>query len=847
MSWEHVKCNQCKEEYRVQMYGPIKQREWKIENWNGICDECREKNRQAKNEADALRNKDAGLPDLTGSEKQIAWAETIRADKITEIEEQFQKWEELRQSRPERLEKHLNKYFPNCDPTPTRMEAAFRLIQRQKESRFWIDNRFDGAVELLHYGLKQTPSETQKAEAAVKAESAEKAQAEAQAKAEAATIRPESPKSGNPVEISVFKTEVSLEFEKNADFRELVKDAHYRWNPDKYIWERRVDSASDRAAEIGITLLDAGFSVLCYNDSARDMIRRREFSPEIRKWVKRRISGDYANCFAVSFDYDPSLTSAVKDIEGRKWDKPDWIVPGKFYAQVTEFAEKHGFAISPKAQELIAQAVRQEQEAAVAYQKALSDSRATEADISIPAPEGLQYLPYQKAGVTFALDRENTLIADEMGLGKTIQAIGIINAVPDIENALVICPANLRINWQRETEKWLVRDISVGIATGKKWPETNLVIINYDILPKHYEKLREKEWDIIIVDESQYLKNAKALRSKHVFGFLTDKTEITPIPARRKIFLSGTPILNRPAEAWTTVHHLAPKTFPKWSDFVTRYCNGYKTNFEWDVPGASHLDELQEKLRTSIMVRRLKKDVLPELPEKRRQVIELPTNGCKKFVNAEKKAWKQYQKTLAALRKAVEKAEKGSQVYDEAVNALKAGQKATFEEMAKLRHETARAKVPYVVEHLSNALENGKVVCFAHHKDVIDAIAAEFDCCVTLTGDTKTEDRQAAVDRFQNDPDCKLFIGNIKAAGVGITLTASDHCVFGEISQVPVELSQAEDRLHRIGQKNGVLVQHLVLESSLDATMAKTLIEKQGVLHEALDAVQEEWIALMKG
>ena len=176
--------------------------------------------------------------------------------------------------------------------------------------------------------------------------------------------------------------------------------------------------------------------------------------------------------------------------------------------------------------------------------------------------------------------------------------------------------------------------------------------------------------------------------------------------------------------------------------------------------------------------------------------------------------------------------------YKHAVEALQAGARAAFTEMAKLRHDTALAKAPHVIAHIEDALEGseGKVVLFAHHHDVVAALAEALGAqAVVLTGETPFPARQAAVDRFQSDPACRVFIGSITAAGVGLTLTAASHVVFAELDWVPANITQAEDRLHRIGQTQAVLVQHLVLDGSLDATMARRLVDKQEVIDRALD------------
>lgn len=557
-------------------------------------------------------------------------------------------------------------------------------------------------------------------------------------------------------------------------------------------------------------------------------------------------------------------------IDGRDWQKREasmvkLVKRGDRYVAVSTYDERHipkaaGFrwdkdercwwtkdvATAAKLAEYAVDSAREALEAAAAERKAsFQASSAVDAEIDLPVPEGLAYLPFQRAGVAYAMRRPNVLIGDEMGLGKTIQAIGLINADPTIKRVLVTVPATLRTNWARELRKWLVRPMTIGIAAGKEWPGTDVVIINYDILKNHVDALRAQEWDLLIADEAHALKNPKAQRTAYVLG-KWDKDpakRITAIPARRKAFLTGTPILNRPIELYTLIKALDPETWRNWRDFATRYCDGKQTAYGWDVSGASNLNELQERLRSTIMIRRLKKDVLTELPAKRRQIVPLPQNGAAPKVAAEWKVMRANEEALAALRARVElaKASDNEGEYKAAVHALRAGSQKAFDELSKARHETALAKLPAVLEHVRELLETGeKVVVFAHHLDVLGAITEEFgDAAVTLIGETSQEDRQLAVDRFQNDPAVKLFVGSIKAAGVGITLTASSTVVFAELDWVPGNLTQAEDRCHRIGQVNSVLVQHLVLDESIDAMMAQTIIAKQEVIDKALDAPVE--------
>ena len=462
--------------------------------------------------------------------------------------------------------------------------------------------------------------------------------------------------------------------------------------------------------------------------------------------------------------------------------------------------------------------------------QSLEASRATDADIDIPVPAGLSYMPFQKAGVSYGMTHPNVLIADEMGLGKTIQAIGLINADPEMRKVLIVCPASLKINWRRELERWLVRPLWVTIA-GQHFPTAaNIIIANYDVLHKFERAIKSVRWDLLIADECHLAKNPAARRSRILHS----------IPAKRRAYLSGTPIVNRPAELWPLIEVLAPKMFKDQKEYVERYCKATPR----DVEGRRLLNELQTRLRATFMVRRLKAQVLTDLPPKMRQVIELPPGDAAGVVAKEQEAVRRFVDSMFGLRLRVElsKASDDPKEYETAVQELRMGLTAAFSEISKLRHETALAKVPAVIEQVREALEaSGKVVLFAHHHDVIEQIQAAFvKVAVKVTGQVSLRDRQAAVDAFQKDPKTRLFIGGIQAAGVGLTLTASSHVIFAELDWVPGNMSQAEDRCHRIGQKDSVSVQHLVLEGSLDATMAKTLVNKQRVIDAALDAEKDE-------
>jgi SNF2 family DNA or RNA helicase len=464
-----------------------------------------------------------------------------------------------------------------------------------------------------------------------------------------------------------------------------------------------------------------------------------------------------------------------------------------------------------------------------AWDKIVDASRALNSEIEIPSPAGLEYYPFQKAGIDYASKRAMTLIADEMGLGKTLQAIGVSNLLPEIRKVLIICPASLKINWKREWEKWDTKDLIVALAKDN-FPMANVIILNYDRLKKFRKEIRETQWDLMISDEAHFIKSAKAQRTREVLGGIKRDANkviverVSAIPATRRLFLTGTPIVNKPKELWPMLQVLDPTGLgADWYAYAKRYCGlweikdkmGKRLGWKWD--GATNLEELQEHLRASFMVRRLKKDVLTSLPPKIRQVISIePDSKTKKLIATELLSYEEYGKQL------------------------KEGENPPpFSAISSARKELGIAKVKFVVEHLKELLnEREKIIVFGHHLEVLDGLAEAFPGeCVQLDGRTSLDARQSAVDLFQRDPSVRLFFAGIQAAGVGITLTAASIVIFAELDWVPGNISQAEDRAHRIGQKDCVTVQHIVLAGSLDERLAAVIIEKQEIIDAALDKV----------
>jgi len=481
------------------------------------------------------------------------------------------------------------------------------------------------------------------------------------------------------------------------------------------------------------------------------------------------------------------------------------------------------------------------------HNEALAASRATDTAVAVPCPEGLDYFGYQAAGIAYCQGKKAVLIADEMGLGKTIQAVGRANGGPREMRILVIVPASLKTNWAREWERWDVHHRDVHVVSGKgsfpKAQAAQVVILNYDIASKFEKEIKQSgTWDLVIFDEGHYLKNAKAARTKFCLGARTlvkGDWKVTPcIPHRAMMFLTGTPIVNRPAELWPMLRHLDPDGLGKsWKTYHVRYCAGHQNAHGWDVSGASNLPELQSRLRSKCMVRRLKANVLKELPPKTRQIVTLDTNGMPADMLEDIRAMEnKVEQEWIDAKAAVEAVRESECNYNDTVETLQEGARVAFNRLSSVRHDTALFKLPYAIKFIKEHREcnEAPLLIFAHHQDVVDALKAEFPHAAVITGSTPTNRRQAEVDRFQNG-DTDVFIGNIKAAGVGLNLTAASTVIFAELSWVPADLSQAEDRAHRIGQEDHVHVYHLVLDGTLDARMARKVIAKQVIYTSALD------------
>lgn len=426
--------------------------------------------------------------------------------------------------------------------------------------------------------------------------------------------------------------------------------------------------------------------------------------------------------------------------------------------------------------------------------------------------QGLQMYPFQVAGLEFLEKTDGkALVADEMGLGKTIQTLAYLYIHPELRPALIVCPASLKTNWEREAKKWLPQDEKIQVINGKvPTSGSSVYIANYDILKKHQVFLQTQNFQVGILDESHYIKNHKAKRTGIVMSLFANISH--------RILLTGTPILNRPSELFTQISILNPHMFYNFFAYAQKYCNAHKTAYGWDMSGSSNIPELNDKIKT-FTIRRLKSQVLTELPDKIRTTVEFDLDNRQEYVWAEKNLF-----TYLSIHKGKETAQK-------ALNA------EALVQVENLKQLSVQGKLKNVFTWIDDFLESGeKLVLFATHTDIIKSVYGRYQSqAVFLTGDCDQRSRQIAIDQFQTNPGIKLFIGNTQAAGVGITLTAASNVAFLELGWTPSVMTQAEDRCHRIGQKSAVNVYYLLGKDTIDQKIAELLLSKATVIDAIMD------------
>jgi SWI/SNF-related matrix-associated actin-dependent regulator 1 of chromatin subfamily A len=417
-------------------------------------------------------------------------------------------------------------------------------------------------------------------------------------------------------------------------------------------------------------------------------------------------------------------------------------------------------------------------------------------------------LEHQKEAVQKLVENKKFILADDMGLGKTTSTI-IAALESGSKKILIICPATLKINWKREIENY--SDKSVYIAEGKNFStDADFVIINYDIIKNFHDTKKKGEsqildanFDLVVVDEAHYIKNATAQRTK-LINDLVKKVD-------RLWLLTGTPMTSRPIDYFNLLSLIESPVAKNWMAYAIRYCQGYQFNVGgrkvWNVMGASNLEELRDRT-AGLTLRRLKENVL-DLPDKIITPVYLRLKS------------KIYEEIMGEYYDWYDKNPEESKSLT-----------VQFTKLTKIRQVIADEKVSQTIELAENIVEQGKkVIIFCNFTDSLNKICEHFGkAAVKVDGSMSKPQRQHSVDSFQENDKIKVFVGNIKAAGVGITLTAAEAVIMNDLSFLPSDHAQAEDRAYRYGQKNNVLVYYPIFENTIEGIIYDILNNKKQVI-----------------
>jgi hypothetical protein len=503
--------------------------------------------------------------------------------------------------------------------------------------------------------------------------------------------------------------------------------------------------------------------------------------------------------------WDPDATAAFVALPGaeprsRTLPVDPWVIE-----PLEGYLRTHDIAVSGGARPTI-ERLRTEHDAAVEH---IRRSRARHADpIDHIAPRiGGKLAPFQWAGVRYALDARRTFVADEQGLGKTVQALTTLEA-DGAWPAVVVCPASLKLTWEREAERWLPhRTRAVVSGRGTAAPNADLIIVNYEIVAAHREGLSRQRPKALVLDESHYCKNPRAKRTHAVRRL----AQTLPTGALR-LALTGTPVMNRPDEIVAQLRILGR---------LEEFGSGARLKRRFTGMGAE--ERLHWHLRRTCFVRRLKQDVLPQLPAKRQVVVPVALDNEEEYRLAERDviAWLREQpldlKELNAKVAATLRAERLAQI-------------------GTLKRLAARGKLAAATTWIHDFLESGEpLIVFAHHEEVQTAILQRFPDAGHLLGRDSTAARQATVEAFQAGDGPQLLVCSTLAAGHGITLTRASNVAFLELEWTPAAHDQAEDRCHRIGQHDAVTAWYLLAAKTIDETIAELLQGKRGIVGAVTD------------
>ena len=526
---------------------------------------------------------------------------------------------------------------------------------------------------------------------------------------------------------------------------------------------------------------------------------------------------------------DTSSRYTIKQLSSRKWlpETKAWSIPmSEANKLINKLGDEHALSKSMNNYEQVRDYIKTKaQRIAISSAADLNDNDAVseiKERLAHRFPKGKSLYPFQYVGVRFAeLAGGKCLIGDDMGIGKTIQAVAYATLHEEQWPVLVVCPANVKYHWAKEIRAWLPTSTLQVVKNGKhEFDDSDFTVINYDLMRKKVDDLMNMGYGIVILDESHYLKNKKAKRTLACIEVAESATSI--------LALSGTAITNRPIELLTTLELVSPAEYKdNYFHYAKRYCNGHKNMYGfWDDKGASNTAELHEKLRDT-MIRRKKKEVMAELPDKIRQFI--PVVPKDKEMADYKATHRQWIHEYHAYK------EMGGMPAGFVLNML-----------TDLRHRAGQLKVTSAANWIHEYKEQNEskpIVVFFHHRDVGEGLLElmsddkrfNHKKWRMIRGGVSSEKRDEYITAFQ-DGRLDGLLCSTTAANMGITLTAADTVVFIEREWVPAHEEQAEDRVNRIGQDaDTVWAIYLSVVGTIDEKFDRIVEGKREVTSAILD------------
>lgn len=524
------------------------------------------------------------------------------------------------------------------------------------------------------------------------------------------------------------------------------------------------------------------------------------------------------NCYKIAFPYHPDLLGLVKRIPSVKRNPHAAYIANERAWKVSLDDKWYVDAMSNWA---VSRKICSRVQRAVSAREVVDYTIPPMPKLTVPHGLKLEPYEYQKEGIAYALQHKRCIFGDQPGLGKTLQAIGTVT-IARAYPVLVVCPAALKINWQREFMKFAGKQALIlddkNKSTWHRFVETkccDIYITNYESLRKFFVMgikddtrftMRSITFDprialfkSVIIDESHKCKSSKTQQSKFLEGICKGKEYV--------LELTGTPVVNNNADLIQQLKIMGRlEDFGGYRHFVERYCDGPKQS--------SHVKELNWRLSMTCFFRREKAKVLTQLPDKSRQYIEVDIDNRKEYDRAEADLIQYLREYKNASDEKIEKAMRGEVMV----------------RMGILKSISARGKIKVFSEFIHDVIDGGeKLIVFAYLKEVVQELKRNFPDAVTVTGEDNATRKQAAVDKFQNDPECKLIILNYKSGGTGLTLTAASRVAFIEFPWTFSDCEQAEDRAHRNGQKNNVNCYYYLGKDTIDKYMYQVIQTKKNI------------------